>query len=189
MPNLDTNDIYAKTAVNLITELFKISIQGVKDLAHWMSDEAKRHDILNLAAKKYVDRLEKRYNVMRIFGMHEPMPLKNIFVQVNILEKPSSFVRRSVESLNESFFRNDRSLVKTLETKNGIDVVNEIKKLIILGKPGSGKSTFLKYLLLQSLEQKLQNNCIPIFVNLKDWSDSENSLIDWSQYASSSYAL
>jgi hypothetical protein len=179
MSNTDVNDFYAKTAVNLMTELFKLSVQGVKEFAHWLGDESKKHDPLNLAAKKYVERLEKRYNLMRIFGMSEPKPLKNLFVQVNILEKPSSFVRRSVESLNESFFRNERSLVKTLETKNGIDVVNEVKKLIVLGKPGSGKSTFLKHLLLQALEKKLENNCIPIFVNLKDWSDSEHSLIEF----------
>lgn len=50
---------------------------------------------------------------------------------------------------------------------------------MLLGKPGAGKSTFLKYLLFQALDGKAERQRIPIFVNLKDLSDSKCDLMDY----------
>ena len=38
---------------------------------------------------------------------------------------------------------------KTLETVDGEEIVNKEENLIVLGKPGSGKTTYLKYLTLR----------------------------------------
>jgi predicted NACHT family NTPase len=45
---------------------------------------------------------------------------------------------------------------------------------MVLGKPGAGKTAFLKHLVLQATNGKI--NKIPIFVSLKAWSDSDHLL-------------
>jgi predicted NACHT family NTPase len=48
--------------------------------------------------------------------------------------------------------------------------------LVILGKPGAGKTTFLRYLALQAAKGELER--VPIFITLKDWAIRGGSLLD-----------
>ncbi|MGL4503599.1 MAG: NACHT domain-containing protein, partial [Planktothrix sp.] len=59
--------------------------------------------------------------------------------------------------------------------------IAKYSKLIILGKPGAGKTTFLKYLAIQCLNRKFLGNRIPIFITLKYFAEAENqpSLLDY----------
>ena len=92
---------------------------------------------------------------MRVLDMSRPIELNDIYTQVNILEK---IIGRRGFNLDE-LFQNcnlekdefDRfGLNKiTQERVLGLDAVNEHDKLMILGKPGVGKTTFLKYLVIQ----------------------------------------
>ena len=50
-----------------------------------------------------------------------------------------------------------KSDIEKIQTKNGIDVVDEYSELLILGKPGSGKTTFLKHIALMALDGKLKH--------------------------------
>ena len=49
-------------------------------------------------------------------------------------------------------------------------VIEQARNLFILGKPGAGKTTFLKYIALKAAEQIVDK--VPIFVSLKHWADS-----------------
>jgi predicted NACHT family NTPase len=44
------------------------------------------------------------------------------------------------------------------------------KRLFILGKPGAGKTTFLRYITVQCARENIDK--LPIFVGLKEWADS-----------------
>lgn len=57
------------------------------------------------------------------------------------------------------------------------DVAASRNNLFILGKPGAGKTTFLKYLAVQACRG--HDTRTPIFVSLKDWSDSSLTLIEF----------
>ena len=56
---------------------------------------------------------------------------------------------------------------------------NKSIKYMILGKPGSGKSTLLKYAAIQTLDGNSERKRIPIFISLKDFSDSSSNLINF----------
>ena len=51
-----------------------------------------------------------------------------------------------------------------------MQLVKKGKNLFILGKPGAGKTTFLKYLTVQAAQYKL--NQLPIFISLNEWANN-----------------
>ncbi len=54
-------------------------------------------------------------------------------------------------------------------------MVVEKGNLFILGKPGAGKTTFLKYITLKAAEETIDK--IPIFITLKHWAESGIDLL------------
>jgi len=174
------NDYLAKISVGLITEVFKASVKGLGSADAWLREKSKGYDPFGIAAKKYVERLCGRYNSMRIFGMNEPVPLNEIFVKVNILRKITGRNRLSIEEMEKFFDKDRRSFgEKVLEKVDGLEIVNSFKKIIVLGKPGSGKTTFLKFLTMQALTHAFQKPLIPVFISLRDWADSKISLFNF----------
>jgi adenylate kinase family enzyme len=55
------------------------------------------------------------------------------------------------------------------------ELIEQATNLFILGKPGAGKTTFLKYIALKAAEQAIDK--VPIFVSLKQWADSGKELM------------
>jgi predicted NACHT family NTPase len=53
----------------------------------------------------------------------------------------------------------------------GLEAVKKYNRLMILGKPGSGKTTFLQYLIVGCNEGKFQANRVPIFIRLKTFAE------------------
>ena len=45
---------------------------------------------------------------------------------------------------------------------------------MILGKPGAGKTTFLKYLAIQCIKGEFQAESVPIFITLKGFAEAAN---------------
>lgn len=163
----------------VIADLFKESFQVFKEANLWVQNTKVDNNFLGEAGEKYKNHLEERYDSMRIFGMNRPVPLRSIYTRVNILEKISSRYRDSIEDLERFFDRDRGNFGKIRETKDGIEVINELEKSIILGKPGAGKTTFLKYIALQALDANLIEKRIPIFIPVKEWDDSRKPLLEF----------
>ncbi|MBK8193478.1 MAG: NACHT domain-containing protein [Lewinellaceae bacterium] len=109
------------------------------------------------------------------------MPLLSLYVRANILEKISARAGAKVEDL-ESFFDFDRrAFGEKKETKDGEAIANDLQRFIVLGKPGAGKTTFLKYLALAMVHQQsdIQRRRLPIFITLRDWADKRSELMDY----------
>ncbi len=115
---------------------------------------------------------------MRILDMTQPIKLSQIYTHVNILEKLTATRRKTIdELLKECEYEDfDRfGLGKVVEEKvPGVDAVNKYKKLIVLGKPGAGKTTFLKYLAIQCNQGNFQSNLVPIFIPLKYFAEASD---------------
>ena len=65
---------------------------------------------------------------------------------------------------------------ETVQTqKKATEVIDKERQLIILGNPGSGKTTLAKYLLYTLAQQRLQQNSgdIPIYIPLKELTTTE----------------
>lgn len=122
--------------------------------------------------KTYKQRMAERYGMTQIFGQPRPVPLDQVFTDVYILEKPAAFRRFDLHQLKQ-----DPDLIRGAERVPGGSLVTrpEAHRLFILGRPGAGKTTFLKYLILEATAGNLDR--VPVFVTLKEWADTTQALV------------
>ena len=129
--------------------------------------------------------IETRCGEMRILDMSQPIGLGKIYTQVNILEKISGRRRKDIAELitscNLEYFERFNFGRVTEEKIPGEEAVTKYSKIFILGKPGAGKTTFLKHLVIQCNSGSFQSELVPFFVTLKYFAEAENkpSLLDY----------
>ncbi len=248
-------------SLSIVSEVFvsllKSGLPNALAASHaWLKAKGKEVDLLNSAGRQYAEGLERRYNFVKILGMDKPIPLRDIYVRVNILNKITSAERISIDALEKKFnldrdgfghikdswdgstllsrsryvfnskamtllrevLVNDRRtphsrvFEETLDDLHGRSFADadelraelaqrftdtafeevqsqesallEITRVptpnyIVLGKPGAGKTTFLKFLALTALDGRPRAKVVPVFVNLKDYADSGKSFLTY----------
>lgn len=115
---------------------------------------------------------------IQVLDMIQPIGLNDIYISVNILKTITGRKRREIADLlqgfsPENFERCGLSNI-TEERVPGLTAVANHSKLIVLGKPGGGKTTFMKYLAIHCSLDDLQADKFPIFIALKDFAEAEN---------------
>lgn len=133
-------------------------------------------DLVQEIREKVRPDIQERCGTMRVLDMTQPIGLNDIYTDVNILEKITGRRRLEITELlkdfdPEKFDRFGLSGV-TEERVPGIQAVQQHSKLMVLGKPGAGKTTFLKHLAMQCVEGKFQSDRFPIFISLKDFAEA-----------------
>ncbi len=131
-------------------------------------------------AKKYAEAIMELHNKFYILGKSGPFSLETSYVNIKLKEQPRNILRMSTEELIKWEKRYKKEQKIEHERVDAVELINEHPQLIILGKPGSGKTTFLKHLALQSLKGGLKVKRLPVYIPVKNWLDSEHdSLIDF----------
>ncbi|MDZ8257724.1 NACHT domain-containing NTPase [Nostoc sp. ChiQUE01b] len=122
--------------------------------------------------------IQERCGTMRVLDMTQPIGLNDIYTSVNILDKITGQRRLDIDELLQQCKSQDFDLFGlnriTEKRLPGLEAVEKYSKLMILGKPGAGKTTFLKYLAIQCLGGEFQAERVPIFVTLKNFAEAAN---------------
>ncbi|NMG19391.1 NACHT domain-containing protein [Brasilonema bromeliae] len=126
--------------------------------------------------EKVTPYIKERCGTMRVLDMTQPIGLDNIYTEVNIFEKITGRTRLGIAELEqnldvENFDRFGLGKV-TQKRVPGLQAVEQHSKLMVLGKPGAGKTTFLKYLAMQCIEGEFQKQRFPIFITLKEFAEA-----------------
>jgi predicted NACHT family NTPase len=130
------------------------------------------------------DKIRNECGSMRVLDMTSPLELSSIFTEVNILEGVAGKQRLHIDDLLREFhsgndlneFEHFAFHSSSTEKVSGIDYVQQQDKLLVLGKPGAGKTTFLKHIALQCCDRKILPNYLPVFVALKAFADRAESI-------------
>ena len=124
------------------------------------------------------DDIQALHGTMPLWGIDHWVPLGDLFVDVNILEELSSSRRSELEDLWQDFNRkpNYRSLDRiglgeARQRLSGLEILGQDTHLMIVGKPGSGKTTYLQRIVTECNAGKLQPHRIPVMIKLREFVD------------------
>jgi len=123
--------------------------------------------------------IQRLHGVMPLWGIDHWVPLGDLFVDVNILESVSSSRRSELDDLWQDFTKgnsNYRSLDriglgKEQQRVSGLVVLERNTNLMVVGKPGSGKTTYLQRSVTECSAGKLQAQRIPVLIKLREFVD------------------
>ncbi|MDX2254871.1 MAG: NACHT domain-containing protein [Pseudanabaenaceae cyanobacterium bins.39] len=127
--------------------------------------------------------IQERCATMRVLDMSHPINLESIYTSTDILEKITSHRRLGIAELLNTYHNHDRLAINNAkeERVSSIEILNRYSKIILLGKPGAGKTTFLKYTALKCSQGNIFAEAVPIFITLRQYASIETkpSLIEY----------
>ncbi len=132
------------------------------------------------------DKIQSQCGSLRMLNVPQPIEVNNLYVEVNILEKPTSDIPLDISQFpsifnsdTEEFDRFGLGEVRQ-ERVAALEAVNNFPKLMMLGKPGSGKTTFLKHLAIKCNKGEFFPEKLPVFVVLKNFAEDASDSGDFS---------
>jgi predicted NACHT family NTPase len=137
--------------------------------------------------------IARRCGPIRILGLSTPIEPEEIYTEVKVLEKIPAYRWQTIDgSMAETKIDDRWSLGKVdLDRISGIKALEEYKLLILSGKPGAGKTTFLQHLATKCNQGEIAADSsafgdrVPVILSLKDCSqaDPEQSLLEYIEHS------
>lgn len=192
---LKTTETVISSRLTEIYKKFEINDPGPvkeRELRRYLEDRQKRKPVissLDALVEEVRSRLQPfitgNIGTMKMLSVNLSVPVDKIYIDLNVFEQLScshfSSLRQEFDPNNrEEFDRLGLSRVKK-ERKAAIPVVKEHRKLMVVGKPGAGKTTFLKSLAVACIqsEKELFAELVPLFVTLREFAKEARRKQSW----------
>jgi predicted NACHT family NTPase len=114
---------------------------------------------------------------LRMLDVARPVDIGDIYIDVNILEEITSRRWLDISDLLQNFDPTedefDRLGLGQVRQQRvpALEAIARYPKLMVLGKPGAGKTTFLQYVAIQCNFGQLMPDRLPVFVRLKNYAE------------------
>ncbi|MCP2728791.1 NACHT domain-containing protein [Limnofasciculus baicalensis] len=165
--------IFIEICFSLDLQFEEIAIVPQNDRVR--EDEIVAWDINSLVNRVRSDRYDKiqdQCGTLRLLDITRPIDLDDLYVDVNILEEIASQQWLEISDFqivhSEDFDRLGLGKIR-IDGVPGLKAVERYGKLMILGKPGAGKTTFLQYMAIQCNQGNFQSDLVPVFIRMKNF--------------------
>jgi len=157
-----------------------------------LTNNANLDEVVQTLRSRLNNQIQAQCSQLHSFlDMTRPVLLEKVYTNLSVLPYLSHQRWLEVSDLYGKSTDFNRFSLNPIESKTIplIELVASHSKLVILGKPGSGKTTFLQYLALQCQARKYKGDCIPVFITLRTLAASGKTLEDFNllNYISSSW--
>jgi len=146
---------------------------------HSWSDEYDIDALVQKVRSQRHGKIQAQCGTMRLLNVAQAVELNNIYVNVSVLEVPQNQNRIDVSKFSALSLRELNDHLNWSQSQKrlpALKLVSTCSNLLILGRPGSGKTTFLRYIAMQSSQGKLRPERIPIFIHLKNFIERASEL-------------
>ena len=121
------------------------------------------------------DKVQNQCGILQLLDTSHPISIGDLYIDVNILQSIASLQWSAVENPltlePEAFNRFGLGEIDQ-EQVLGVTAVENYSKVRMLGKPGSGKTTFLQYLAIQCNQGEWKAERIPLFITLRHFVEA-----------------
>jgi predicted NACHT family NTPase len=144
-------------------------------------------DLVRQVRSQRHDTIQNQCGILQLLDISRPVSIDDIYVDVNILEDLTSHQWLEIAELQklepDKFDRVNFGNIDHSQM-SGMLAVETYSRLRMLGKPGVGKTTFLKHLAIMCDQGKFAADRVPIFILLKDFAEESRdndklSLLDY----------
>ncbi|MEH2378442.1 MAG: NACHT domain-containing NTPase [Nostoc sp.] len=131
---------------------------------------------------QYSQRIRYFCGRLHVLYLSKSLEIDDLYVDVNILDNPPSYQWLDFTDIpqvyNAQTHEFDRlGLGKVSQARvAGVLAVEKYQNLMVLGKPGAGKSTFLKHIAVQCNQGTLEAERVPIFIGIKQFADDSRKI-------------
>ncbi|MEV1246764.1 NACHT domain-containing protein [Nonomuraea sp. NPDC049750] len=132
--------------------------------------------VLGKQRARLVDRLADDLRHVSLLNLAKPLDLDKLYVQLRIHNQmPLRYVQheeiqdlRGKDFIDLHLLTRTRQEEKKAEPLTPEEALAKFRRIVVLGDPGAGKTTMLRYLALQAARGQLSGKaCLPIFVELR----------------------
>lgn len=154
-----------------VSEVEAIAIQKTVEAAN-------EEDWVEKVRSRCRQKMIAQYNSIRLLNQTE-ITVDQLYVDVWLLKRPTQTLQPGSKMWKLFDLRNDRLGLGDRDIRaDGMQVANQRNRLLILGKPGAGKTTFLKHLAVDCSKEKFQSDLIPVLIELRQIRSKKWKLLD-----------
>jgi len=142
------------------------------------------NELVKQVRSQRFDKIQNQCGILQMLDISHPISLENVYIDVNILEEISSQQRLAIADLQNIDIDSEQSRQQfdKLGTGaigqpqiSGMRAVEKYLNLRVLGKPGTGKTTFLQHLALQCNHSRFVGHMVPVFITLRNFVEESKA--------------
>ncbi|MFQ4142855.1 NACHT domain-containing NTPase [Chlorogloeopsis sp. ULAP02] len=157
---------------NTISEKESVSIENVPE------NSLDIDYLVRKARLAHQEKIQAQCGTLHLLDISRPIGLDDLYVEVNIFEEITNQRWLEINNLQSLYLNNSNSsnCEQIYQHRvTGLEAISKYSKLLILGKPGSGKTTFLQSIALRCARKNFQHDFLPIFINLKNFAEDSGN--------------